>query len=208
MNGISTESIVDINIELVSILEKGHSKLAKLLAKTGIYLQEVNCKEIRLKEMLLKIYQDYHIAQKQESYFKHVKDVTSDLSMIELAVDEAWNLEMTFHSSCQRAAIKCMRKNITDENLFIWICNHLACERGIAFEIQKIWQNYYTVPKKTAVDWKSSVWKSSVTSLIMEPWSIFQSYFDTYQDLLFSLMLYHVSNNLLVRFQNSNTNAD
>ena len=76
-------------------------------------------------------YKDYHIAQKQEEYLKHVHDVTTDLSMIELAIDEAWDMEMSFHNSCQRAAIKCLRKNIEDENLFVWTLNHLSFERGL-----------------------------------------------------------------------------
>lgn len=188
-NGLHNEEISGINFELVSILEKGHSKLAKLLAKTGLHFNEVNC-----KERLQNFYKDYHIALKQEEYLKHVHDVTTDLSMIELAIDEAWDMEMSFHKSCQRAAINCLRKNIGDENLFVWTLHHLSFERGLSFEIQKICQKYYSGMKKS-VDWKSSM-----ITLVLEIWCIFQTYFDMFQDLLFSLMLYHVSNNLLVRY--------
>ena len=99
---------------------------------------------------------------------------------------------MNLHGHCQRAAIKCMRNNIKDETIFIWTCNRLACERGLAFKFQKMLQNFYSSDNKK-VDWKSSI-----VSFLMETWSIFQIYFDTYQDLIFSLMLHHVSKNLLV----------
>ena len=93
----------------------------------------------------------------------------------------------------QPSIIMDLRKNIKDETLFIWTCNHLACERGLAFKLQKILKKYYSGDNKRVN------WKSSVVSFLMETWAIFQTYFDTYQDLIFSLMLHHVSNNLLVR---------
>ena len=131
---------------------------------------------------------------KQKSYFDHVKDVTTDLNMIEIAVDEAWKIEMDLHSFCQRAAIKCMRKNIKDESLFIWICNHLECERGLTFKLQKMFEKFYSHDKRK-VDWISSV-----KTCIIEVWAIFQMYYDTYQDVIFILLLHHVSNKLLVNY--------
>ena len=186
-NGFHNEGFSGINIELVSILEKGHSKLARLLAEVGLHFKEVDC-----KEKLQNIYKVYQTSQKQEEYYKHVHDVTTDLGMVELAIDEAWLLEMSYHYDCQRAAIKCLRKSIGDDNLFIWTLNHLPLERGLSFRMQKTFQNYFPLNKK------SLDWKSSITTLLLEIWCIFQSYFDVFQDLLFSLMLYHVSNKLLV----------
>ena len=59
-----------INVELVFLLENSN-KLSNN----------------KTKETLQKIYQEYHNMGKQETYFQHVKDVTTDSDMIEIAVD-------------------------------------------------------------------------------------------------------------------------
>ena len=75
-----------INVELVSVLEKDHN-FTQSSCRTSCHYNELNC-----KETLHRIYQTYHTLQKQKSYFEHVKDVTADLNMIEIAIDEAWTL--------------------------------------------------------------------------------------------------------------------
>ena len=130
MEMIAMEDRSPINVELVVLLENSN-KLSL----------------IKSKETLQNIYQEYHRMEKQEIYFQHVKDVTTDSDMIEIAIDEAWDAELIFHDTCQKTAMKCLRKKITNENLFIWTGNHLPAERGLSFKVKKFLRKIYPIKK-------------------------------------------------------------
>lgn len=75
-----------VNVELVSVLEKDHN-FAQTSCRISCYYDEVSC-----KDTLKKIYEYYHSLKRQRAYYEHVKDVTVDLNMIEIAIDEAWTI--------------------------------------------------------------------------------------------------------------------